>query len=571
MSHLEIDKLLLDQNYAFTSLLIVIIIGHLLNYSLIRFTRKFLSNGVSIGSASFLCIGILFGLMGIARSISTFTQFGIYLFLYTTGIIYGPIIPRAISKGYAQQLVLMLSIMMIILLIIISPSRDLFKAPEASAGLFAGVLTSTPGLTAMQGNLERPTPAIAAFSITYICSMFTIIITVIILSSRYKAILPDEAAQIGKIIVPKIVRRYVRMLRSSTTRVFSSSHVVAARIYTPTANSGGYKVALASPDVELSVGQVVRVVGTEEGINQAISNQRGEILPVELEWPHGISGRDMTVCNTDLTCLPISQLNTLSVGIVISRVDRDDRELVPLHLSRIDLDTYVPSYATEWLELGDRIRIVGSESDCERFITLYGRDESKLYENRVIGMVGMMVVAILAATVFEIARNPKVAITGSFYALAVLISGVVASFKRNIYGINMRLTPSTRTFLKELGLAIFMCGVGVTAGTQIMNAYATLGKDVWSEGLALMAYSILTTFGMSRIAFSLISYKKSNCLLALCTIACFFTSSLAIDVIKNRCGDHKNAPEALYAMAYPFSLFLIVISCVFITLSLSMF
>jgi uncharacterized transporter YbjL len=175
-------------------------------------------------------------------------------------------------------------------------------------------------------------------------------------------------------------------------------------------------------------------------------------------------------------------------------------------------------------------------------------------------MVLMMVAAILGAALLELVWKSTFP-TGALVSLGVLLAGVASSFQRNMSGVNLRLTPSNRVFLREFGLAIFMCGVGVTAGHQIANSYRTM-ENFWTEGMKLVAHSLVVVLLLTFAAFYWIKRTTGDPLLALCAISCFFTSSLAIDAVKNAVqsenAQYANVPEAIYAMAYPFALSLII-------------
>lgn len=119
----------------------------------------------------------------------------------------------------------------------------------------------------------------------------------------------------------------------------------------------------------------------------------------------------------------------------------------------------------------------------------------------------------------------------------LLITGLVIGFLRSIWPIFGRVPSAARWVLMELGLLIFMAGVGLNAGGGIVEIVQTAGIKLLGAGIVVTLVPALVGYFFSRKIF------KLNPAEALGGVTGSMTSGAALSVVTDVA--KSNAPALM--------------------------
>jgi putative transport protein len=134
----------------------------------------------------------------------------------------------------------------------------------------------------------------------------------------------------------------------------------------------------------------------------------------------------------------------------------------------------------------------------------------------------------------------------------LLTSGLIIGYLRSIYPTFGRLPSAARWILMEFGLLLFMAGVGLQAGDDILETFATTGPILVLAGIVVTVIPILTGYLFGR------KVLKINPVLLLGAIAGSMTSGAALNAVKNAA--KSSMPSLGYAGSYAFANVLLTIA-----------
>ncbi|MBQ9075381.1 MAG: hypothetical protein IJY32_05400, partial [Mogibacterium sp.] len=236
-----------------------------------------------------------------------------------------------------------------------------------------------------------------------------------------------------------------------------------------------------------------------------------------------------------------------SYGINITRVNRAGIDLLPSRNLR--------------LQLGDKLTIVGETRAVENVSIILGNEAKQLKNPNLlslfIGIILGLVLGSIPIIIPGISTPIKLGIAGGPIIVGILMGAFGPRFHIATY-----TTRSANLMLRQLGLTIYLAGLGLSAGAGFFETVFTL------EGLKWVAVSIL-----------------------ICVLPVFITGFVAAKIFKTEyadnvgmlCGGMANPfaldyagpasegedPAVAYATVYPVSIFLRVISAQIIILLLA--
>ena len=227
-----------------------------------------------------------------------------------------------------------------------------------------------------------------------------------------------------------------------------------------------------------------------------------------------------------------------SYGINITRVNRAGIDLLPSRSLR--------------LQLGDRLTVVGEARAIENVSAILGNEAKRLNTPNLlsifIGIVLGLVLGSIPIIIPGISMPIKLGIAGGPIFVGILMGSFGPRFHIATY-----TTRSANLMLRQLGLTIYLAGLGLSAGAGFFTTVFTL------EGLKWVAISIALAC------------------IPVIALGLFFAKVLKIDYAENMgmlCGSMANPfaldyvypdgdgedPAVAYATVYPASIFLRVIS-----------
>ncbi len=138
----------------------------------------------------------------------------------------------------------------------------------------------------------------------------------------------------------------------------------------------------------------------------------------------------------------------------------------------------------------------------------------------------------------------------------LLITGLVIGFLRSIWPIFGRIPSASRWVLMELGLLMFMAGVGINAGGGIVEVIQSAGIKLIGIGMVVTLIPVLVGYYFSR------KVLKLNPAEALGGVTGAMTSGAALKVVTE--ASKSNAPSLGYTGAYAFANVILTLAGTFI-------
>jgi putative transport protein len=134
----------------------------------------------------------------------------------------------------------------------------------------------------------------------------------------------------------------------------------------------------------------------------------------------------------------------------------------------------------------------------------------------------------------------------------LLTSGLIIGYLRSVYPTFGRLPDAARWILMEFGLLLFMAGVGLRAGSDILETFATAGPVLVLAGITVTLTPILVGYLFGR------KVLKIHPVLLLGAITGSMTSGAALSVVTKAA--KSSMPSLGYTGAYAFANVLLTIA-----------
>ncbi len=444
--------------------------------------------GVRLGLA-----GVLFAGLGVAalvrpegerlRIAPELKEFGLILFVYCVGLTSGPGFFSAFrTRGLRLNLAVILSLLAGAGLALVV-GRSLGLDRGLIAGVFCGALTNTPALGAatdvLHGTANAVGPALG-YSVTYPFGVLGALICfrgfVLLRKKRPRlddSMLPTAAPQIGNGAVTvtnaEVIGRSIGELR-----VQDELGVIVSRVLRNDEQIVPTKYTI------LQRGDVLGIVGTREAVAGAVS-KLGEASSIHPEVNRAsIETRRVLVSKRELTGTAIKDL----------ALDRKFHAQVT-RLRRADVDL-VPSQDF-LIEPGDRLRVVAAKEQLPAIARFFGDSERELAEVDFIGLaLGLCAGLLLAVVPITISGTTLTLGAAGGPLLVALVLGRLGRTGR----VTWTLPYETNRALRELGLLLFLAGVGVSAG-------GSLDQLAWTDAVHLLLVGALVTLATTIIALTL--------------------------------------------------------------------
>lgn len=433
--------------------------------------------GISLGAAAVLFVALGLSTANPDIQIPALVyQLGLAMFVYAIGLTAGEqFFAEFRSRGWR------LTLFMVLLLIGLVGAaygiiRVLGLGDLAGAGMFAGALSSTPGMAAIVdmvegGSLVDPARAgepVVGYSLAYPGAVIGSILVAAVGAKLLKVDHLADAEKEGLIIAP-LEWDGVRIGPGVEGTVAQLPRLAGAEIIATRIVHSDVDHSLAAPTDRLHEDMVLVINGTEEAIRTAQRNLGGRVT-VKIEDTDLIYSR-MTVSNPRVVGRRLQDLDTVSAGFRIARIRRGDAEEVP--------------HPGDVLNYSDRVRVVAPPNRMDEVRAYLGDSEKSLAAPDLLPFaVGLLAGLLLGAVPLPLPG-------GSVLSLGFGGGPIVVGL---ILGALHRTGPLTWTMpyhavhtLNTLGLSLFLAGVGTTAGAGFRLALTD------PSSLTVMAAGLLIT------------------------------------------------------------------------------
>lgn len=513
--------------------------------------------GISLGVTLVLFVGILLGHFGFhinPEILHFFKEFGLILFVFSVGMQVGPGFFSSFKKGGVTMNLLACGVVLlgVVTTIIIHFVTGL--PISTMVGILSGAVTNTPGLGAAQQAytdiFNKPDETIAlGYAVAYPLGVVGIILS--LLSIRYifrinlnkeqdklieEASKENHEAEAISLIVknPAVFGHTI----ADISRLLLHREFVVSRVQ----YSDTHKIEIADAHTMLHENDKIFVISTEQDaeairtfIGEEVDMDRKQWIPTESQ----LISRSIIVTKSELNGKRLGQLQLRRLhGVNVTRINRAGVDLVA-----------GPQLA---IQIGDKLTVVGSEVAIAKVTEYMGNSTHRLNEPNLFTMfLGIALGILLGSIPFVFPGIPqpvKLGLAGGPLIVAILISRFGYKYKLITY-----TTLSANLMLREVGIALFLACVGLSAGEGFVDTIVNKGGFTWIGYGFIITVVPLLIIGFIGRYFCKINYFTLMGLLAGST-----TDPPALAYANATAGN--DSPAVGYATVYPLTMFLRVLS-----------
>ena len=421
-------------------------------------------------------------------------------------------------------------------------------------GIMSGAVTNTPGLGAAQQTLSDAAAAsedittaatgiASAYAVAYPLGVLGAIAVLLLAKAVFKVdIEKEEAANASdgegsayrmacKVENPALFGKTVHSIIGEE----NSDHMVIARM------KRGEKVFFPDLDLPLQEGDMLLIV-TDVQHRDKVSIIFGEELPVDMaQWRQ--EGTKLVASRLSITKSSITgkSLRKLDVrrkyGVTVTRIMRAGVDL------QADADLI--------LQVGDSMKVVGSEEGIQKVAQLVGNQPESLHKPNLIpiffGIALGVALGLLPIRFPGMPQPLKLGLAGGPLIVAILLGH---------FGPKLRITTytalSANLMIREIGISLFMAAVGLGAGKTFVASLLG-GGYIW-----VLYGAIITIVPMMVIAMVARWAMKMDFFKICGLLAGGTTDPALLSFSEQLFGSGRIAVN--YATVYPLTMFLRVVA-----------
>lgn len=507
--------------------------------------------GISLGVTGILFVGIALSHFGIninEHLMHFMKEFGLILFVYSVGLQVGPGFFSSFREGGLKlnQLAILVVLFGVITTIALYYITGL--PITTMVGVMSGAVTNTPGLGAAQsayrdiaGGIDA-TDIATGYAVAYPLGVIGAILTLLVLRYVMKINKQQEEAAITgnedknnlmqrisiEITNPSIDGKTIGQLRQLLVRKFVVSRICA--------KNGEPKLVKADTVLHLSDKILLVTAHTDAEAIAALIGTK-----IEMDWDDlskNMISRRILITKHELNGKKLKDLNIrVAYGVTITRVNRAGIDLM--------------ASGNLQLQLGDRVTVVGPEQAVANIEQIFGNSLKRLrHPNLIPIFIGIALGVILGSIAFRFPGIPqpvKLGLAGGPLIVAILIGRFGPYWKMVTY-----TTISANLMLREVGISLFLAGVGLGAGENFVPTIINGGYMWILYGAMITVIPILLAGLIGKYLFKINYYTLTGVLAGASTNppALAFSSEQT----------STDAPSIGYATVYPLAMFLRVLA-----------
>jgi AspT/YidE/YbjL antiporter-like protein len=511
--------------------------------------------GISLGVTFVFFAGIIAGHFNIKinpEMLAIAQNFGLILYIYALGLQVGPGFFSSFKQGGIKLNLLSIGLLLIGSLMAVAVHWTTGTSIPDTVGLLAGAVTNTPMLGAAQQALIQMNPdsqqaandMAMACAVAYPFGLVGMIVSVLIIKKLFapKEFKKGESSASDNTFVaeyqicnPAIFGKTIMEIRQSTecqfviSRVWKNGTLIIPTSETILEENEHVLVTSARKDVD----SIKMLFGHQENVDwnkkdidwNAIDSQLvSKKVLVTKSRHNGVKLGDLRLRN--------------SYGINITRVNRAGIDLLPSRNLR--------------LQLGDKLTIVGDARAVENVSTILGNEAKTLKNPNLlsifIGIILGLIIGSIPIAIPGMSMPIKLGIAGGPMIIGILMGAFGPRFHIPTY-----TTRSANLMLRQLGLTIYLAGLGLSAGSGFFDTVFTAEGLKWvliSIGLAVVPVLVM---GFLAAKVFKTSYAENAGMLC-----GGMANPFALDFAGS--GSDGDDPAVAYATVYPANIFLRVIS-----------
>ncbi len=506
-----------------------------------------------------LFAGLVFGNYGYEMS-STVQTMGFVLFIFSVGIQAGPRFFSVLRTDGLRYLALATVIGGTGFALAVTLSRALGFEFGVAAGLLGGGMTTTPTLAAAQeavraGQVPLPagmsadmviTNVTTAYAITYLFGLIGLILIIRFLPKLMGVDFKAEAAKLAREqqggvedavkAIPNIAVRAYRVTEAEFTgiplrEIYGRFPGLAAL---SKLRRGGDLIEI-TPETTAVVGDEVALVGFLHHLLAL-----GPRIGSELE--------DATLIGDAIESCRIVVMRSKAKGLELEPSQLSERYGCFLaSVQRLGVD--VPADQEMQFEAGDVLHVTGHPASLERLGTDVGHIERAVDETDLVTFgLGIAVGTFIGGISITVAGIS----VGFGSAGGLLAAGLTIGYLRAIRPTFGRVPSAALWIFMELGLLVFMAGVGLQAGSGILDALASSGPRLFLAGAVVTSVPVFAGYAFGRYVL------RINPVVLLGAITGSMTSGAALSIVNREAGN--SIPALGYTGAYAFANVLLTVA-----------
>lgn len=512
---------------------------------------------VSLGVTLVLFMGILAGALGMRIDpavLGFMKEFGLILFIYAVGLQVGPGFLPSLRKGGLKLNLLAMAVVLLGVGITIALKYVSGLSMSTMVGILSGAVTNTPGLGAAEQTMRdlhgQGDPTIAmGYAVAYPLGVIGIILSIILVKTFLRINIQKEEQEISSlddsvqngattasfvVVNPAI---FDKTIVEVLTQYFGHTEFIVSRHY----DARTHRISVATGQTVLREGDMIFVIAqpeqldhTEAIIGKRIEMDRKKWIPTD----SNLVSHKYTITNKALNGKRLGELQLRQIyGVNVTRVTRAGVDLVARPGVR--------------LQLGDEIRVVGSDESIAKVRNLVGDSQKHLNEPNLIGIfIGIALGVLIGSIPFVFPGIPqpvKLGLAGGPLIVAILLSNIGPKI-----GLVTYTTHSANLMLREIGIAIFLACVGIGAGDGFVDT-------IVQGGYKWVGYGFIITFiPMMVVGLLGKSVFRVNYLTLSGLMAGSMTDPPALAYANGL--TEEDAPAVGYATVYPLTMFLRVLT-----------
>ena len=462
--------------------------------------------GITLGITWILFCAIAMSHFGMHLDpvVETFAKdFGLILFVYSIGLQVGPSFFSSFGQGGLKLNLLAMSI--IFLGCVTAYVIHLISGEDIATmtGILFGAVTNTPGLGAAQQAFSDITgelnPNIASgYAMAYPLGVVGIITAILAMRWFFRIRLDKEEERVLAesetqkeieyidilLTNPQVEGAYIRDLSQ-----LCHMNLIVSRLIRPDGED-----ELPDVDTVLHVGDRIRVVVDKENEPSVLLLGMETSLPTDPKAQAHLVSRHIIVTKPEVNGKRIGDINVRATYHgSITRIRRAGIEL----LATREL----------YLQLGDRITVVGEERAVDKVERLFGNSTKRLdipnLASIFLGLALGVAAGMLPIMLPGLSQPFKLGIAGGSLIIAILMS---------CFGPKMHIitytTSSANLMIREIGIAMFLAAVGFGAGktfvpTLLDGGYVWIGYGVLITLLPLLIVGVVARLWLKLDYFTL--------------------------------------------------------------------
>lgn len=510
--------------------------------------------GISLGVTWVLFMGMLCSYLGITVDENTghfLKEFGLILFVYSIGLQVGPgffasLKKNALANNLLAGSVVLLGVIITIVLKYISGFHITMMA-----GVMSGAVTNTPGLAAAQAavkemnitNIDNSMITLA-YACAYPFGVFGIILSLILLKRLFKVNVENERELHRKLNVFRSKRPVSihlnldnpRLIGQPLRKVFSllKDPIVVSRML----KNG--EVITPTPDVILEKDDVLLVVVPKhelETVKLLIGSESNLNLKTQLN--SNLIVKNIVVTNKEVTHQRLGDIHEIHQdGFTLTRLSRAGIELVP--------------HGNIYLQLGDTLKVVGTEEGIEGVVKLFGNSVKRLEVPDLAPIFMGIVLGVIVGSIPIYFPNMPVSVKIGMAGGPLIVALLLSRFGGVLY-LNTYTTNSANLMVREMGITLFLASVGLHSGGNLAAAFVDGSGWVWILMGAVITTIPLVTVGIIAHKFFRKTYFEICGLLSGAS-----TDPPALAFALKIAGN--DIPSATYATVYPLTMIMRIVA-----------